>query len=174
MQSVNVHSQETVLFSSSMRWGHPVTVVEIAGVEYLVGAHIAELLRRETFNLYASLKRRRIELWQTDEQLWKLLLSKGFLAAGTTSVTLMKAKDVSEFIVSSIVEKEKRKLKQSKTSKPSKTSKIPQLAIEAKEEAVCLKQKRLRIQEEPRLNAECPEPLAPSSLAAREGIENGS
>jgi hypothetical protein len=47
------------------------------GDEFFIGSHLAELLKRETFNLYGSLKRRDIGTWHVDDNLLKLLVSKG-------------------------------------------------------------------------------------------------
>ncbi len=76
-----------------------------------IGAHLAELLKRETFNLYASLKRRNIAVQHADPMLLHLLISKDHVFANSTSVTLIRVDDVSEFVDDALVESERRKAK---------------------------------------------------------------
>ena len=52
-------------------------LVSASGKDFFIGSHLAELLKRETFNLYGSLKRREIGTWHVDDNLLKLLVSKG-------------------------------------------------------------------------------------------------
>jgi hypothetical protein len=90
-----------VLLLPTMMWSQLLTVVEISGesgkvenhnklvswqgVKYLVGAHVAEFLGRETFNLYESLKRRNIALWPVDYELLSFLRTRGCIFTGCTS-----------------------------------------------------------------------------------------
>jgi hypothetical protein len=77
----------------------------------VVGAHIAELLGRETFNLYGSLKRRKIDVWSVDEQLLSFLHIRGCIYAGSTSATLVKLDDISEFVFLTLEENQRRKMR---------------------------------------------------------------
>ena len=86
-------------------WGDRLPLILIAGHEYLVGSHVAELLKRETFNLYGSLKRRNIPIWHGSEDLLKFLIKSGSVYIGTTSVSLLRLSDISDF-VSAAVEKD--------------------------------------------------------------------
>ncbi len=69
-----------------------------AGASYFVGAHVAELLNKETFNLYASLNRRHIATHQADRRLTHWLIGHELLFPGTTSVTLVGADTAHAFI----------------------------------------------------------------------------
>ena len=73
-----------------------------ADERYFVGAHLAELLRRETFNVYGSFKRRNIALWRGDEALLHFLLARGVVFAGTTSVTLVRVNDAETFVTTAM------------------------------------------------------------------------
>lgn len=64
------------------------------GVDYAIGSHLAELLNRETFNLYASFKRRNIVIYHADEALLKFLCRKLVVYRGTTSVSLLRVSEV--------------------------------------------------------------------------------
>jgi hypothetical protein len=91
-----------------------------SGTEYFVGARLAELMGRETFNLYASFKRRNIRIWQTDEQFVKLMIEKGIVCAGTTSITLVRVHDVSECIEELMEKDEQRKRRRKGNGKSEK------------------------------------------------------
>ena len=73
-----------------------------ADERYFVGAHLAELLGRETFNLYGSLKRRNIALWRGDEALLHFLIARNVVLAGTSSLTLVRVDDVEAFVTKAI------------------------------------------------------------------------
>ena len=86
-------------------------------MEYFVGAHLAELLKKETFNLYSSLKRRNIATRNGDAWLLHLLISKSLVFAGTTSLTLVRVDQVSEFVDDALAKIEQRKAKRTKGGK---------------------------------------------------------
>ena len=69
---------------------------------YFVGAHLAELLGRETFNMYSSLKRRKIALWRGDEALLHFLIVRDVVFAGTSSLTLVRVGDVETFVTKAV------------------------------------------------------------------------
>ncbi len=87
-------------FFSSISW---------KGVKYVVGALVAELLGRETFNLYGSLRRRDIALWAADYELLNSLCIRGCICAGSISATLVKVDDISEFVFLTLEENVRRK-----------------------------------------------------------------
>lgn len=60
------------------------------GEAYLIGSTLAELLNKETFNLYASLKHRNIHMCQASDALVEALASCGSIARGSSSVTLVR------------------------------------------------------------------------------------
>ena len=73
-----------------------------ADERYFVGAHLAELLGRETFNMYSSLKRRKIALWRGDEALLHFLIVRDVVFAGTSSLTLVRVGDVETFVTKAV------------------------------------------------------------------------
>jgi len=98
-----------VTITSLDRWDEAMVVVSIEGADYFVGAHLAEVVRRETFNLYSSLRRRNIGMRQADTGMVKLLVGKGLIFVGTTSVTLVNKSDVVEFVDDTVAENKRRK-----------------------------------------------------------------
>jgi len=100
-----------VSFSVLERWGESVVVVSVEGVKFFVGAHLAELLRRETFNLYSSLKRRNIPVRQTDQMFLQWLVGHQLIYPGTTSVTLVGVDDVQGFVDDCVIQNEQRAAK---------------------------------------------------------------
>jgi hypothetical protein len=110
-----------------MMWGHLMTVIEKSGkeekerkiktnrswkgVKYVVGALVAELLGRETFNLYESLRRRNIALRMADYELLNSLCTRGCVFAGSTSAILLKLDDISGFVFLTLEESMRRKMR---------------------------------------------------------------
>jgi hypothetical protein len=83
-----------------------------AGVDYCVGAHLAEVLGRETFNLYGSLKRRHMVVQQGDRALVDVLVARGTVYPGTTSVTLVRFdQNVVDFVDDVLAKRAKKKRK---------------------------------------------------------------
>ena len=88
-----------------------------AGSRFVIGAHLAEALGRESFNLYASLNRRGIQLWTAKNQLVQLLCERGCVYLGTSCATLVKVDDVSEFAVYYLEEKREREARRKRLVK---------------------------------------------------------
>ncbi len=78
-------------------------------MQYFVGTHLAELLNRESFNLYGSLRRRRIAMRRADARVKNLLVSRGVIHPGSISVTLVNAEEVSGFVDYCLENNEQRK-----------------------------------------------------------------
>jgi hypothetical protein len=91
------------------------------GVKYVVGALVAELLGRETFNLYGSLRRRDIALWPADHELLSFLCIRGCIFAGSTSATLLKVDDISVFVFLTLEENMRRKMRRTAKTQPKRT-----------------------------------------------------
>jgi hypothetical protein len=73
---------------------------------------LAELLGRESFNLYGSLKWRDIVMRRGDAQLINVLIARGVIYPGTTSVTLVGFdQDVVHFIDEELAKKAKKRRK---------------------------------------------------------------
>jgi hypothetical protein len=106
----------------------------LLGVEYFIGAHLAELLKRETFNLYASLNRRNIATLHADARLLNLLVSKDLVFAGTTSVTLVKFDEVSEYLADTIAGNERRKTKRTSGTKRGRDASAASADVHVSEE----------------------------------------
>lgn len=70
---------------------------------------MAELLNKETFNLYGSLKRRNIAVRPGNAWLTEFLIADGCICAGSSSVTLVAANEVREFVKSVIAATEQRR-----------------------------------------------------------------
>ena len=117
------HEDDQLVISQSELWGESFTVLSkggerkkksngvhhsLTGDRFVVGTHLAEFLGRESFNLCGSLKRRKIDVWKGDDTLVRLLRRRGIIFLGSTSVTLVKIDDVSEFVVSCLETKRKR------------------------------------------------------------------
>ncbi len=84
----------------------------LTGVEYFVGAHLAEVLGRETFNLYTSLRRRHVVVQQGDAALLNLLVARGVIYVGSTSVTLVRFdQNVLDYVDGELAKKAKKKQK---------------------------------------------------------------
>ncbi len=91
----------SVQLSLLEKWGDRLPLLLIQGHQYLVGSHVAELLKRETFNLYGSLKRRGIPIWHASDEILRFLISRGSLYVGTTSVSLLRLQEISDFVSTS-------------------------------------------------------------------------
>lgn len=85
------HSKETL-------WGRSQTVISIANKKYLVGVQIAKLLKRETFNLYRSMKVKGIEVARASSEQVDYLMRTGAVKRGTRSVTLVSYDSAKSFV----------------------------------------------------------------------------
>ncbi len=70
-------------------WSRATSVIMIAERKYLVGVQIAKLLKRETFNLYRSMKVKGIEVVRATSEQVEHLMRCGAVKRGTRSVTLV-------------------------------------------------------------------------------------
>lgn len=70
------------------------------GVDYLICSRLAELLNKETSNLYLSFKRRKVGMWRASEALVEFLVSSGSVASGasSSSVTLVRLDQVQAYV----------------------------------------------------------------------------
>lgn len=59
------------------------------GDQFMIGAHVASLLKKETFNLYRSLRCRGATTYKADEVLLHFLTVNRIVRKGTRSVTLV-------------------------------------------------------------------------------------
>jgi hypothetical protein len=89
--SLWTHSKENL-------WGRSQTVISIAGKKYLVGVQIAKLLKRETFNLYRSMKVKGIEVARATSEQVEYLMRTGAVKRGTRSVTLVSYEAAKTFV----------------------------------------------------------------------------
>ncbi len=123
MHAVSLRCDVSLIQMSLLeKWGDRLPLLLIDGHDYLVGSHVAELLKRETFNLYGSLKRRGIPIWHASDDLLRFLSSRGSVYVGTASVSLLRLIDISEFI-SAAMEEDARRTERRKGKKQKRISK---------------------------------------------------
>jgi len=80
-------------------FGRELSVVNVGTVErFLIGTQVASLLKRETFNMYRSMKIKRVEIQRASPQQVEYLTKVGAVKAGTHSVTLIPYEDGLYFI----------------------------------------------------------------------------
>ena len=84
-------------------FGTRLSVVKIEGVEYLIGVQIATLLKRETFNMYRSMKIKNINIQRATAEQVEFLCNHNAVRAGTHSVTLIPYHSGLYFIACKIV-----------------------------------------------------------------------
>jgi hypothetical protein len=85
-----------------------VALILSLGLDYFVGAHLAELVNRETFNLYACFGRRHIDMERASQGVLHLLVFKGLILSGTTSVTLVRTDQATEYLDGIVSKNEQR------------------------------------------------------------------
>ena len=82
--------------------GKKITVITFAvhkqSAKYFIGVQIARLLKRQTFNMYRSMKSKRIRVVRASPDQIKFLLKLGVVPRNTHSVTLVPYQDGLEFI----------------------------------------------------------------------------
>lgn len=81
--------RESMDFSSEFLYGKNMTIVDIWGHKFFIGVQVAKLLRRETFNLYRSLKISGTEIIRCNPGQLELMLQLNKVKRGTRSVTLL-------------------------------------------------------------------------------------
>lgn len=92
--------EEDVVVSVEEIWKDmaAVTVCSVRGVRYCIGTHLAELMGKETFNLYGSLKRRGIAVSRASDALVEMLVRCHVVLYRRTSVSLIELEKVFEFV----------------------------------------------------------------------------
>ena len=70
-------------------FGKRLSVVKFQSAKYLIGVQIASLLQRETFNMYRSMKIKKINLIRATPEQVELLCNCSAVRFGTHSVTLI-------------------------------------------------------------------------------------
>lgn len=79
-------------------FGHLLSVVTLDDEKYLVGVQIASLLKRETFNMYRSMKIKEISIRRASPEEIDFLCKCGAVRGGTHSVTLIPFAEALYFI----------------------------------------------------------------------------
>jgi len=79
-------------------FGTRMAVVTMDGKQYLIGLEVAHLLNRETFNLYRSMKMRKIEIIRATPTQIDALVELGATRSGTRSVTFVGYEKTTIFI----------------------------------------------------------------------------
>eukprot|EP01094_Clydonella_sp_ATCC50884_P024346 TRINITY_DN607_c1_g1_i1.p1 TRINITY_DN607_c1_g1~~TRINITY_DN607_c1_g1_i1.p1 ORF type:complete len:239 (-),score=91.12 TRINITY_DN607_c1_g1_i1:454-1170(-) len=75
-------------------FGKTLSVVRVGGPEqYLIGTQVASLLKRETFNMYRSMKIKKIPIQRATPEQVEYLTKCGAVKPGTHSVTLIPLND---------------------------------------------------------------------------------
>src|SRR4051812_28156643 len=69
--------------------GEELSVLVADGQRYLIGVQVAHLLKRETFNMYRSMKIKGVELLKAESDQVEYMISCGAVRSGTHSVTLI-------------------------------------------------------------------------------------
>merc|ERR1712137_1050819 len=75
--------------STISSFGKKLSVVYFDGQKYLIGVQIASLLKRETFNMYRSMKIKNIRIKRADPKQVDYLCECNAVRPGTHSVTLI-------------------------------------------------------------------------------------
>jgi len=83
-------------------FGKNVSVITIEDRKYLIGVQVAKLLKRETFNLYRSMKVKGIEIIRAVSEQVEYLMRVNAVKRGTRSVTLIAYQPTVEFVESEL------------------------------------------------------------------------
>ena len=78
--------------------GQVATVVAFDNRKYLIGAQLATLLKRETFNLYRSMKIKNVIVSRATHEQLVYMVNIGAVRRGTHSVTLLDYESCCEFL----------------------------------------------------------------------------
>ena len=82
-------TEEIAQYRRINAFGKKLSVVRIEGEEYLIGVQIATLLKRETFNMYRSMKIKNIQIKRANPEHVEYLCNCNAVRTGTHSVTLI-------------------------------------------------------------------------------------
>jgi len=83
-------------------FGKNVSIIVIESRKYLIGVQVAKLLKRETFNLYRSMKVKGIEIIRAVSEQVEFLMRVNAVKRGTRSVTLIAYDPTVEFVESEL------------------------------------------------------------------------
>jgi hypothetical protein len=85
---------ELALLDAQRIYGKRVRVLRYLGVDYFIGVDLAGALDRETFNVYRSLKMKKIPVVRLDLPAVDVLVRSNILTRGTRSATLLPVNEV--------------------------------------------------------------------------------
>lgn len=88
-------------------FGKRLSVIRLDGEEYLIGVQIASLLKRETFNMYRSMKIKNITIQRANPEQVDFLCKCNAVRTGTHSVTLIPYEAGLYFIADAITRQKK-------------------------------------------------------------------
>ena len=80
---------ESTTYTTISSFGKKLSVVYFDKQKYLIGVQIASLLKRETFNMYRSMKIKNIRIKRADPKQVDYLCECNAVRPGTHSVTLI-------------------------------------------------------------------------------------
>ena len=78
-----------VIHKRMVVFGKRMSVLRLEGVDFLIGVQIATLLKRETFNMYRSMKIKNIKIQRATPEQVEFLCLNSAVRPGTHSVTLI-------------------------------------------------------------------------------------
>jgi len=87
-----------VKLSKRKLFGKQLNVIELDNKDYLIGRELAALLNRETFNMYRTMKVKRIEIRRANPEQVEYFAKVGAVRTGTHSVTLIPFADGVRFV----------------------------------------------------------------------------
>lgn len=87
-----------VKLSKKKLFGKQLNVIELDNKDYLIGRELAALLNRETFNMYRTMKVKRIEIRRANPEQVEYFAKVGAVRTGTHSVTLIPFVDGVRFV----------------------------------------------------------------------------
>jgi hypothetical protein len=108
-------------------FGRDFTIVLYRGKQYLIGVQIAHFLKRETFNLYRSMKLNSIDVVKCDSDQVEELAQLDAVKRGIHSVTLIPIDDAVAYINREM--KRKPRKKTDKKSRHHRTSDVGDLSV---------------------------------------------
>eukprot|EP01098_Paradermamoeba_levis_P012845 TRINITY_DN5711_c0_g1_i2.p1 TRINITY_DN5711_c0_g1~~TRINITY_DN5711_c0_g1_i2.p1 ORF type:complete len:247 (-),score=47.27 TRINITY_DN5711_c0_g1_i2:174-914(-) len=107
-----------VNLSKKKLFGKQLNVIELDSKEYLIGRELAALLNRETFNMYRTMKVKRIEIRRANPEQVEYFAKVGAVRTGTHSVTLIPLSDGVKFVEEALERQMKNTSEKKKKSSP--------------------------------------------------------
>eukprot|EP01095_Lingulamoeba_sp_RSL-Kostka_P013982 TRINITY_DN594_c0_g5_i2.p1 TRINITY_DN594_c0_g5~~TRINITY_DN594_c0_g5_i2.p1 ORF type:complete len:288 (+),score=65.62 TRINITY_DN594_c0_g5_i2:173-1036(+) len=104
------NKKATVSHSREILFKRELNVVRINGENFLIGVELAQLLNRETFNMYRSMKIKNIGIERAQPEIVSFLIKATAVPVGTHSVTLVPYPD-GLYFVADIQAKTQKKFK---------------------------------------------------------------